>query len=503
MRNAFIALTILACLTAAVVMLWDPVVPGAPKDSVARAPAEAGEARRAGPVATRPDPDPGSRPRPYPRPRPAPRPGPGPGPRPGRPGPKTQDALSLPAPRHDQAVTLFSRAQILKWDVGSVGGKGYRVSPVINFGRGRELNHHRVTVDYTGRGSVQVYLASHTGGQLASVLKGTPVFRTLSSGVESRFTSSLSAAGYAWVLVRTTGQVTVTGIKHVCWRGTGTLQGHESGALTFASAPLPFRLMYPRNYDPRKSYPLVISVSGSGGVGTNNTSSMHPTNLARYLFTIYYHDKPYECFSLVPQIPPSRGIPAPYWPRGAKGAPNRLYHPDWPTVNEQGWYAQATLALIRRLIEDKRVNIDADRVYFTGYSYGGKACWEFLRAGREVFAAALCVSGWPIGRAFSDPNSAMLKRLDMEVRRHAHIPVYIFSGQRDPMRLGSRAVYKVLRARGAKCNYIEFPAAGHGNVPGAAYRNRKHITWLFEQDRRKNPPAGKDPYPAGAYPAAG
>ena len=410
--------------------------------------------------------------------------------------PKDKGELSLPAPMHDEPVTRFTGDQVLKWKTGPKAAAPSRVSPAIHFGPGRELNHHRLTVDYAGPGTVKVHVASHSSAKLASALKKPPIFRKVASGTESRFTVYNRGGAYAWILIRTTGRVTITGVRHVCWCGQGTIQGHRAGTFTFASAKLPFRLMYPRNYAPGKSYPLVISVSGSGGVGSDNVRSMHVTNLARYLFTYYYFSTPYQCFSLVPQIPSGKNNPAPYWPRGPKGAPSRN-HPDFPGVNEHGWYTQATLALIERLLADKRVNIDADRVYFTGYSYGGKACWEFLRAGREVFAAAMCVSGWPIGRVAKvtpRPTRGMLESLDLEVSRHKHIPVYIFTGQRDlMMRAPSRAVYEVLKARGAKVRFTEFPSASHDSVPGAAYRNRKHMTWLFEQNRSKNPPPGKDP----------
>ena len=475
MRNVLIVLTVVAVLAAVVALLWPTAEPAATGGPLASAMAGAGGG--AGKAAVPPAPGGGAE---------APKP----------------KALLVPPPRHDEAVTLYSGAEVRTWQAGSVGGAPYRAGGVINFGRGQELNHHRVTVSYTGSGKVQVYVASSTGAALAAAIKKAPSFRTVANGAEALFVSSSSGVGYAWILMRTTGQVNVTGVRHVCWRGRGTLYGHEGGVFTFASAELRYRLMYPRRYDRRKAYPLVISISGSGGVGRDNAVSMHQTNLARYLFTHFYRDTSFECFSLVPQIPPARDIPAPYWPRGTKGAPDKKYHPDWATVNEGGWYVRGVLALIGRLIEDDRVNIDADRVYYTGYSYGGKACWEFLRDGRDVFAGALCVSGWPIGRAFSDPDAEMLKRLTMEVRRHKHIPVVIFSGEKDPMRYGSRAVGKALQAAKAASSYIEFPGADHGGVPGGAYRNRKHIAWLFAQNRKKNPPAGKDPYPGGVYPAA-
>jgi dienelactone hydrolase len=169
-------------------------------------------------------------------------------------------------------------------------------------------------------------------------------------------------------------------------------------------------------------------------------------------------------------------------------------------VNENGWYVQATLALIERLKAAEGLSIDPDRIYYSGFSFGGKACWEFLKAGRETFAAAACGAGWPVGRAFSDPAGAILDRLKLEVQRYKHVPVYIFAGQKDRMRLGSAAVHKAILAAGGTSVYDEIPEADHV-ASHRGWLNRERITWLFSQSRKNNPAPGPDPWPGGKYPS--
>ena len=412
----------------------------------------------------------------------------------------TAGDLTLPSDSHDEATVRYTGDAVAKWEAKSIGDEPFSISPTITFGPGVEINHHRVTVRYAGTGSVKVSVASRAANQFEDAIKRMPAPRSVESGAVATFAGRYRGDSAAWILVQKDGSVQIAEIAYTCWRGKGTLYGHEAGTFRFASATLPFRLMYPRNYDSQKSYPLVISVSGSGGVGNDNARSMESVILAGFLFTRYYHEPELECFSLVAQIPSSSTVPAPYHPKGKQGAPTPRYHPDWPAVNEGSWYTDATLALIKRLIADDRLPIDADRIYYTGFSYGGKACWEFLRAGREEFAGAICGAGWPIGRAYSKPDEALLERLRLEIQRHRHIPVWIFAGEKDAMRFGSEAIFRELQAIEAKAQYSELPGATHGGSAGGIWTNDEHVKWLFEQNRAKNPPPSKDPYPGGSYP---
>ncbi len=399
----------------------------------------------------------------------------------------------------NKLITRFRGPNVARWEPVTVGdAMACRVSPAITMA-GSELNHHRVVVDYTGPGTVKVSVAHSGNGDRRKTLTSRHKrrrFQTAVSGKELKFTSPYKGERFAWILLNTTGEVTIRSVVHACWRGERTQYGHIGLSYEFGGAKLPYRLMLPKGYDPAKSYPLVVSVAGSGSVGTDNVKNMEMVILARHLFTKYYDKPEFACFSLVPQIPPAAAIPAPYHPAGAKGAPTQ-WHPDWPAVNSDGWFTQASLALIRQLIADPRLNIDADRVYYTGFSYGGKACWEFLKADPHLFAAALCGSGWPVGRAYSTPTGPMLGQLTREVDRYKDVPVWIFAGGADPMRYGSKVVHELILAAGGESTYTEFPKTKHISAAGKIWGASKHIAWLFQQSRPKPQAVETQADPAG------
>jgi acetyl esterase/lipase len=389
------------------------------------------------------------------------------------------------AVKHAERVnTSFLPATLEGWALKQIRGKTYRVSDVLDFGMRREVNHHQLAALFEGDGILEMGLIHSSSPHLPETLARPALFggvRQMRSGKAHRVSSPFGNERYVWLVLRTEGEVKVRALGHSCWRGQATLYGHVAQTQDFAGRRLPYRLMYPKDYDPSKKYPLVISVHGSGGVGEDNSRNMERVILARYLFTQYYHDPEFQCFSLVPQIPSPDTIPAPYWPKGNLGAPT-IAHPDWPTVNEQGWYTQATIALIRYLTEhDQAISIDPRRVYVTGFSYGGKACWEFLKAAPQLFAGAIVGGGWPVGRAFSEPQGKMLQTLQDEALRYCHVPVFVFAGEHDRMRFGSRAVHKAIGALEGESHYVEIPEVGH--IPSArkAWSNPETIRWLFDQ----------------------
>ena len=391
---------------------------------------------------------------------------------------------------YDEATTRFSERDFAGWSMREFDGQSYRMSPLITFGPRYELNHHRVRVDYTGSGSVELILVHYRNDSLEKALaksahRSRP--QQLTNGQEIVVSSGQRSERCVWLLLRVIGSAQVRDITHTCWRGKETSYGHVAREFEFAGAKLPYRLMVPRNYNPSKTYPLVVNVHGSGGVGTDNNKNMEMIILGSALLTKYFYDQEFECFSIVPQIAPQDAIPAPYSPKGDLGRPTQA-HPDTPLVNEQGWYTQASLALIHSLIADPSMNIDPERIYFAGFSYGGKACWEFLKAAPEMFAAAVCGAGWPIGRVAAKPEGWLLEELKREVTRYRHVPVFIFVGAEDPMRFGSRAVHEEILAQGGQSKYDEYPKTKHIFSAGKAWGNRENIVWLFEQNRATNGP---------------
>ena len=410
--------------------------------------------------------------------------------------PKTQDSEqnqekpdAIPGAAYDSVSAAFTGDQFKSWTLRQIDGRQCRVSPPLQAPRRSELNHHRVSITFGGRGSVELSLAHSNNSDLDQAIKAKHLhspFKKCKSDEQSYISSPYKGERFVWLCISAGPDLNVTAVRYTCWRGKDTLYGHVGAYFRFGGSKLPYRLMYPRNYDPGRAYPLVLTVPSSGGIGSNNVKNMEMVGLAGFLFNKYYFDDELACFSVVPELPPHANIPAPYFPKGPLGKPHPLYHPGNFHVNEKGWYTQASLALIAELLGCGELNIDPNRVYFSGFSYGGKGCWEFLKAAPERFAAALSVGGWAIGKPYTEPRGMLLQELAKEVARYKHVPVWIFAGEKDGMSLSSRAVHKELLKQGANAQYTEFPGTDHISSAGKAWGNQKHISWLFQQKRPNN-----------------
>lgn len=394
--------------------------------------------------------------------------------------------ISVPEPPRVENVRVsFSGGDIVGWSEKVIDDDLCRVSKVIAGPARSEFNFHKVAADFSGSGTLAVSVGYSTNADMDEMIEEKHLhssFRKLESGKEVLITSPRKGQRYAWIILKIKGEVGIRKIKYGCRQVSNGLYGHVPGEFEFAGGKLRYRLMYPKNYDPKKEYPLVISVHGSGGAGTDNRKSMEMITLARYLYTQYYDADGLECFSLVPQIPSKDAIPKPFWPKGSVGGPTR-FHPDWPAVNAGGWYARACIELIKQLAGGNDLNIDSDRIYMTGYSYGGKACWEFLKANPGMFAAGASGGGWPVGRAYSIPVGSAMDQLKKEVSIYKDVPVFIFAGEKDRMRFGSAAVNEEILEQGGETRFKIYKGAGHIPAAGKGWRDVENIHWIFSHKR--------------------
>src|SRR5262249_12502673 len=120
---------------------------------------------------------------------------------------------------------------------------------------------------------------------------------------------------------------------------------------------MPYRLLVPANYDPHRKYPIIVSLHGSGEVGTDNiapASYIVPQRLAARA-----EDPGYSSFVLVPQTDD-------YW----------------------GDRAQSDVLDILASLEG-RFSVDTNREYLTGYSLGGYGVFDFIANHPDKFAAAV------------------------------------------------------------------------------------------------------------------
>lgn len=281
---------------------------------------------------------------------------------------------------------------------------------------------------------------------------------------------------------------------------------------------MPYRLMKPVDFDPEKTYPLILSLHGKGGEGTNNRRSVKVWN--RYLAEEKVRRK-HPCFVLVPQtdsgwrVNGSEGI-------GTKEDIESLSF-TWNKYKERLSRLKpinnGNLSLAFDLIEKLKTEykIDNTRIYVLGHSLGGFGSWSAIWHRPDYFAAAIpCAGGLVPWKTYSKIKD---------------VPIWAFHSADDPIVSVeyTRAIFAALKKAGGNMKYTEFDGYGHGSqVHAFAYKGdaasgfttqyagkrcdktQDVWDWLFKQkkkavskkiaDNKIGPQQSPDPYP-WAHPA--
>lgn len=223
---------------------------------------------------------------------------------------------------------------------------------------------------------------------------------------------------------------------------------------------LPYRVLFPPNYDQSKKYPLVLFLHGAGERGTDNEKQLvHGV----HTFLDPAHRRAYPCIVVAPQCPE-----ADYW---ANVEVDRSQQPFELTVNYQQVLRKPlaqTLQLLGQMIKTEAV--DKKRVYITGLSMGGMGTLEALYAAPKRFAAAAVVCGAGQPEAFG--------------KKQAGVPIWFFHGTADPV-VGvehSRAMVDRLQDLGAPVLYTEYEGVQHDSWENA-YTEPELLPWLFRQKK--------------------
>ena len=217
---------------------------------------------------------------------------------------------------------------------------------------------------------------------------------------------------------------------------------------------LPYRLLKPKDYDPKQKYPVVLFLHGGGERGTDNQKQLiHGLND----FAADDIMAKYPAFVVAPQCPEGKRWVEVDWSADSHVLPEQ---PSIPLA--------ASLDLLDALA--KEFSIDANRVYITGLSMGGYGVWDALAREPERFAAAAVICGG------GDPAHA---------EKMKGIPIWAFHGDEDttvkPHR--SREMIAAIKAAGGQPKYTEYPTTGHHSW-AQTYSNPELYEWLFSQKRK-------------------
>lgn len=213
---------------------------------------------------------------------------------------------------------------------------------------------------------------------------------------------------------------------------------------------LPYRLRAPDEIKPGERYPLLISLYGAGGRGTDNHKQLvaNETAVARFNDPKLRDDFP--AYLLLPQAP------------------------DWFSDEARprvGMPAVPALSSLEGLVDEliARYPIDPERIYLYGQSLGGFGVLNVLCNRPDDYAAAIAVAG-------ADPRSV--------TESSAQVPILLICGDRDE-RLGAvRATADKTRQLGGEPQLWVIEKAGHVEAWEISCQNRHLWEWLFQQKRR-------------------
>ncbi len=224
-----------------------------------------------------------------------------------------------------------------------------------------------------------------------------------------------------------------------------------------------YRLMKPIDFDPDKTYPLILSLHGAAGRGTHNIKNLRLWN---ELMADEELRRKHPAFVLAPQ---SNG----FWldntsEVGLYPEPGSFNIDDLPEsmremgaqmmerMEEAGKSTEPIYGVLDEVLEfidtklSKQYKIDADRVYVLGHSMGGMGTFTAVYQHPERFAAAIPSAG------------VFFPWLDAE--RLMDVPFWIFHGKPDNVvpYEGSRHVFDRLSELNANAKFTTLPGVGHG-----------------------------------------
>ena len=215
-----------------------------------------------------------------------------------------------------------------------------------------------------------------------------------------------------------------------------------------AGKTLPYRLLLPKDYDPKQAYPVIMYLHGAAARGHDNAE---PLNWGPKLFLEPGLREKHRFFLLVPQCPTGWIQSSIVGPAG--GTESDALHLGFELFGQ---------------VLPKEFNIDPRRRYLTGVSMGGHAVWVELVRRPGFFAAAVPVCAGGFANIVADAA--------------AKCPVWAFHSDDDhlvPVEQ-ARALVKAWRQHGGTAKYTEYTGLKHSSWK-KAYADPEMFEWLFQQ----------------------
>jgi predicted peptidase len=225
---------------------------------------------------------------------------------------------------------------------------------------------------------------------------------------------------------------------------------------------LPYRVLYPEDFDKTKKYPLVLVLHGAGERGNDNELQL--THGAA-LFVDPTVRKKFPAVVIFPQCPAED-----YWSNVDRSS---IVNDKKNYVFREDGEPTAAMKMLIAFIDDllKEFYIDQLRLYVGGLSMGGMGTFELLSRKPRLFAAAFPICGG------GHPNT---------VKSYAkHVSLWVFHGAQDdvvPIH-HSEVMVEALKKEGGDVRFTVYPETKHESWE-KAFAEPGLLPWLFSHKRK-------------------
>jgi predicted peptidase len=224
---------------------------------------------------------------------------------------------------------------------------------------------------------------------------------------------------------------------------------------------LPYRILYPENYDRNKKYPLLLFLHGAGERGSDNEKQLtHGSKL----FIAEENRKNFPAIIVLPQCPESS-----FWASTKIDRTVQPFKIEFDYTAEPNWPLVAANELVKQIVSEG--SVDKSRVYITGLSMGGMGTFESVYRYPELYAAALPICG-----------GGSVNLYDNRVTKTAF---WVFHGAADAVvnvKLSQEMVER-LKTIKAEVKYSEYPGVNHNSWDNA-FAEKEYLSWMLLHKRK-------------------
>src|SRR3569833_1944137 len=158
----------------------------------------------------------------------------------------------------------------------------------------------------------------------------------------------------------------------------------DRGSYINKTDTIPYRFLFPKNFDPKQKYPVIFVLHGAGERGNDNEAQL---KYGPKLFLNASLREKYPAIVIFPQCPKDG-----WWSNtDVKQDSTGKYVFRFKEGGDPTPAMRGLLGLVSQFLD--KPYVDEHRVYVGGLSMGGMGTYEFLRRRPDVFAAALANCG--------------------------------------------------------------------------------------------------------------